>query len=103
MKPPSGGPRMGPTTAGISTQLVAWIRSRFSTLRIRISRPTGIIRAPPMPCRKRAVTRKATLLARLHRIEPSMKVMMAARNTVRAPKRSAMRPDTGMKMARLIR
>jgi hypothetical protein len=34
-------------------------------------------------------------------IEPVRKMMMAVRKTVRAPKRSAMRPDTGMKTARL--
>ena len=94
---------MGPTTAGISTQLVAWIRSRFSTLRISTSRPTGIIRAPPTPSKKRAITRKVTLGALAQEMDPSRKMMMAVRNTVRAPKRSAMRPDTGMKIARLIR
>ena len=74
MKPPTGGPRIGPTTAGISTQLVAWIRSRFSTLRISTSRPTGIISAPPMPSKKRATTRKATLGALAQAMAPSRKI-----------------------------
>ena len=89
--------------AGIRTQEVAWIRSRFSTLRISTSRPTGIISAPPMPWKNRAATRKPTLGASAQAMEPRRKTMMALRKTVRAPNRSAMRPDTGMKIARLIR
>ena len=53
--------------------------------------------------KKRAATRKVTFGARAQAIDPAMKTMMALRKTVRAPNRSAMRPETGMKMARLIR
>ena len=103
MKPPSGGPRIGPSMAGISTQDIAATRLRFSTLRISTSRPTGIIMAPPMPWKNRASTSSGRLGAWAQAMEPRVKAMMAARNTLRAPKRSAMRPLTGMKMARLIR
>ena len=50
MKPPSGGPTIGPTSAGIVTQAIAATRSLFSTVRTSTSRPTGVIIAPPMPC-----------------------------------------------------
>jgi len=58
---------------------------------------------PPMPSTKRTITRKATLGALAQAIAPSRKITMALRNTVRAPNRSAMRPETGIKTARLIR
>ena len=56
MKPPSGGPISGPTSAGSVTHTMALISSRLSTLRTRMSRPTGVIMAPPMPSSMRAST-----------------------------------------------
>ena len=49
MKPPSGGPQIGPISAGMVTSAMALTRSRLSMLRNRMSRPTGVIIAPPMP------------------------------------------------------
>ena len=77
--------------------------SDFGTVRSSTSRPTGTIMAPPMPCNTRAATRKDSDSARPHSTEPTVNTMMAARNTRRAPKRSAIQPEVGMKTARLSR
>ncbi len=100
MKPPTGGPITGPMSAGIVTQAMAPTRSRFSMLRTSTSRPTGVIIAPPMPCTMRAATKPSSELAKAQPIEPSMKTKIAAANTRRAPKRSAVQPLAGMKTAR---
>ena len=99
MKPPSGGPSSGPISAGSVTQIMALTSSRWSTLRTRISRATGVIIAPPMPSTMRAATNCVSVPDNAQPIEPSMKTAIAARNTVRAPKRSAVQPLTGMKTA----
>jgi hypothetical protein len=99
MKPPSAGPMSGPISAGSVTQIMALISSRLSTLRTRIKRATGVIIAPPMPSTMRAATNWVSEPESAQPIEPSMKTAMAARNTVRAPKRSAVQPLTGMKTA----
>ncbi len=57
MNPPSGGPRIGPISAGMTSQDSACTMSALATLRSRTSRPTGTIIAPPIPCRNRAATR----------------------------------------------
>ena len=57
--------------------------------------------APPIPCRIRAPTRKPSVSARPHSIEPMVNTAMAARNTVRVPYRSAIQPLAGMNTARL--
>ena len=67
------------------------------------SRATGVIIAPPMPCTKRAPTKPPSEPAKAQPIEPRMKTAIATRNTRDAPKRSAMKPLTGMKIARAIR
>jgi hypothetical protein len=68
-------------------------------LRISTMRPTGVIMAPPMPCATRAMTKPVSELDSAQPIEPIMNTAMAARNTVRAPKRSAVQPLAGMKIA----
>ena len=78
---------------------MALISSRLLTLRTRIRRPTGVIMAPPMPSTMRAMTNWLSEPESAQPIEPSMNTAMAARNTVRAPKRSAVQPLTGMKTA----
>ena len=85
MNPPSGGPATGPSSAGMVSQAIAATSSRLATVRSNTSRPTGTIIAPPMPCRMRAATRKASVSARLHNTEPSVNTAIAARNTVRVP------------------
>ncbi len=53
MKPPSGGPSTGPSSAGMVSQASAEIISDLVTLRRITSRPTGTIIAPPRPCTMR--------------------------------------------------
>ena len=90
MKPPTGGPRIGPIVAGIISQAMARTSSAFDTARNITSRPTGDIIAPPAPCSMRAATRKDRLGACAQAIDPSVNKPIAERNTVREPKRSAM-------------
>ena len=99
MKPPTGGPSTGPISAGVVTQAMALTSSRLLMLRTSTIRPTGVIMAPPMPCTMRAITKSVRELESAQPIEPSTNTAMAARNTVRAPKRSAVQPLAGMKIA----
>jgi hypothetical protein len=103
MKPPSGGPITGPRSAGTVKYDIAQTRSDFGTVRSRTRRPTGTIIAPPTPWMIRAITSTVRLLAKPHAIDPRVNTTIAQRNTVRAPKRSAIHPLSGMKMARLSR
>lgn len=68
-------------------------------LRSRISRPTGVIMAPPSPCRARIASSMPKLLAIPHSAEPRVKVNSASANTFRAPNLSANQPLTGMNTA----
>src|SRR6266699_324088 len=99
MKPPSGGPITGPTSAGIETQAMASISARLSTERISTRRPTGVIIAPPIPCTMRATTKSVSEEDAAQPIEPSTNTTIAARNTVRPPNRSAVQPLIGMNTA----
>ncbi len=99
MKPPSGGPTIGPTRAGIVTRAMASMSLLFSTVRTRTRRPTGVIIAPPMPWMKRATTKCHRAPAKAQPTEPSTKTMIAVENVVRAPNRSAIQPLIGMKTA----
>ena len=56
-----------------------------------------------MPWTKRAPTKPPSEFDIAQRIEPSMKTQSAERKIVRAPKRSAIQPEIGMKTARLTR
>jgi len=55
--------------------------------------------APPMPCRNRDTTKAGSELETAQAMEPTTKTAIAARNTFLAPKRSAIQPLIGMKMA----
>ena len=77
--------------------------SALGTMRSMASRPTGTIIAPPMPWKIRAATSSGKVCAMPQQTEPRVKTRIAARNTVRAPNRSAVQPDSGMKIARLRR
>ena len=99
MKPPSGGPITGPTSAGTVTQAIALTSALLSIERSSTSRPTGVIIAPPMPCRMRAITKSVTEDDSAQPIEPTMKTAIAIENTMRAPNRSAVQPLAGMKTA----
>ena len=99
MKPPTGGPSTGPISAGVVTQAMAPTSSRLLMVRTSTRRPTGVIMAPPMPCTMRATTKSVSELDSAQPIEPSTNTAIAARNTVRAPKRSAVQPLAGMNTA----
>ena len=66
-------------------------------------RASGDIIEPPMPCRKRAATKAPSESEKAQASEPSMNTKIAALNTVLAPKRSAIQPEMGMKMASATR
>ena len=74
-------------------------KSRLLMVRTSTIRPTGVIIAPPTPWTMRAMTKSVSEPDSAHPIEPSTKTAMAARNTVRAPNRSAVQPLAGMKIA----
>src|SRR5439155_2219934 len=97
------GPTIGPIIAGIVIQFIAETRPARGKLRSRMSRPTGVIIAPPKPCTTRIVISIGRLSASPHRAEPPANKSTAAQNTRRAPKRSAIQPLTGMNTARLNR
>ena len=99
MKPPIGGPTSGPTSAGTVSHDIAATSSFFGVARTSTRRPTGVIMAPPMPCRKRDTTKAGSELANAQATEPAMKTAIAARNTFLAPNRSAIQPLIGMKIA----
>ena len=46
MKPPSGGPITGPTSAGTVTQAIAFTSALLSIVRSSTSRPTGVVVGP---------------------------------------------------------
>ncbi len=99
ISPPTGGPSIGPSSAGIDSQLSACTSSALDTLRNSTSRPTGTIIAPPQPCRNRAATRASSDCEAALATEPSRNTPIAVMNTGRAPKRSATQPLTGMNTA----
>ena len=99
MKPPSGGPITGPISAGTVTQAIALTSALLSIERSSTSRPTGVIIAPPMPCRMRAITKWVTFCDSAQPIDPTMNTPIAIENTMRAPKRSAVQPLAGMNTA----
>ena len=103
MKPPSGGPITGPSSAGIDRNAKARTRSDLATVRSSTSRPTGTIIDPPMPCTMRDATSSGRLCASPHPAEPRVKTAIAQQNTGRAPNRSAIQPDSGMNTAKLRR
>ena len=99
MKPPSGGPTTGPISAGTVTHVIALTSALLSMVRNSTSRPTGVIIAPPMPCRMRAMTKCITEEDSAQPIDPIMNTVTASANTMRGPKRSAVQPLAGMKTA----
>src|ERR1700687_1616104 len=99
MKPPSGGPITGPTSAGTVTQAIALTSALLSIERSSTSRPTGVLIAPPTPCRMRAITKWVTEEDSAQPTDPTMNTATARLNTMRAPKRSAVQPLAGINTA----
>ena len=102
-KPPSGGPTIGPISAGMVSQDMASTSWFFGASRTRTSRAIGLIRAAPVPCRKRDSTKVRSELDRAQAMDPMTKTRIAQRKTRRAPSWSAIQPETGMKMAKATR
>ena len=75
--------------------------SERGNVRTRAMRATGVIIAPPIPCKIREATSIGTLAARPQQSDPTAKTHTAYRKTRLVPKRSAIQPLTGMKTARL--
>ena len=98
-KPPIGGPVRGPISAGTVSQAMAETSSLRGVARISTRRATGVIIEPPMPCRNRETTKVGSELEKAQAIEPTTKTAMARRKMLVAPKRSAIQPEIGMKMA----
>src|SRR5258708_3524322 len=69
IRPPATGPTIGPTRRGMATKLMARTRSGLPKVRASVVRPTGIIMAPPRPCRTRQATRLARVVGRAHKDE----------------------------------
>ena len=101
--PPTGGPSSGAIRPGQVISAMALVSAVFSVVRNTASRPTGTIMAPPNPCTTRAATNGHRLLQAPHRMEPTVKIMIAAVNTSRVPNRSATHPLSGMNTARVSR
>ena len=77
MKPPSGGPTIGPTSAGIVTHESACTISDFGMVRSSTSRPTGTIIAPPVPCTNRPATSAPSESLSAQPTEPSRNTAIA--------------------------
>jgi len=92
-------PTTGPTSAGMVSHESACTSSLFGTVRSNTRRPTGTIIAPPMPCKNRVATSMPSEPLAAQPIEPSRNTAIADMNVVRAPKRSATQPLTGMNTA----
>ncbi|MNZ82358.1 hypothetical protein D3C78_1010540 [compost metagenome] len=99
MKPPMGGPVSGPTSPGIVSSAMAETSSLRLVVRSSTRRPTGVIIAPPMPCRKRESTNSNTDEDTAQQIDPTTKTPMAKRKIFFAPYLSAIQPLMGMKIA----
>jgi hypothetical protein len=99
--PPSGGPSRGPICVGTERNAAARTYSDRGAVRRSTRRPTGVTAAPPIPCSARASASSNRLELRPQNTDPRVNTTMAIWNTVRAPKRSASQPVTGMKTATL--
>ena len=103
MKPPTGGPTIGPISPGMLSQAMAstsWLRG---VTRTSTSRATGVISAPPKPCSSRDSTKVNSEFEAAQATEPAMKMRIATRKTFRAPQRSAIQAEIGMKIASATR
>ena len=93
--PPSAGPSSGPTWPGRVTKVIAAMYCSRGTIFITVSRPTGTIIAPPMPCSTRAMTSWSRVLACAQNSEPVVNSTMAVKKIFRTPTLSASQPLAG--------
>ena len=78
---------------------MALISSTFAVVRSTISRPTGTIIAPPMPCTTRATVSAGRVGATAQPMEARVNNRMARVKTERAPNLSLSQPLPGMSTA----
>ncbi len=78
----------------------SWLRG---VTRTSTSRATGVISAPPKPCNNRDSTKVSSESDAAQATEPAMKITIATRKTLRAPHRSAIQAEIGMKIASATR
>ena len=90
---------IGPISAGMPISAMALISSDFGTERTRMSRPTGTIMAPPNPWQMRAMMSWLKSCEKPQAIDDRVKIAIASRKMLRAPKRSATQPLMGRKAA----
>ena len=103
MKPPTGGPitvAMSPGQVMVAMARINWV---LGVLRSTTNRPTGTIIAPPIPWKIRARMNWIRPVDMPQKTDAIVKTTMAVPNTVRAPKRSAIQPLIGMKIASVTR
>lgn len=97
--PPVSGPSSGPNSAGMITKFIARRMPDFGKVLSSAIRPTGIMKAAPIPCR----TREATSIGRFadspQASEPRVNTATAKPNTRRVPNLSASQPLSGISTA----
>lgn len=101
--PPMIGPMTGPSRAGMVITDIAPTSSSLGVVRSRTSRPTGIIIAPPMPWKIRAMTSWVRSWAKPHAADASAKSTIETMKTRLAPNLSATQPLIGRKTAEASR
>ena len=94
--PPTTGPRIGPSTTG--RLIMAIVRPRLRPRAACMTRvdSSGSIRPPPMPCTTRKPIRLGAFQARLHRIDPIMKMVSAIIHSRFPPVRAWAQATIGM-------
>ena len=90
---------MGPMRPVIDIKFHAATNSDLGTVRIIANRATGIISAPPTPCKIRASTSQFKVGEAAQATEPSTNTATASRNTLSVPSRSASQPESGISAA----
>ncbi len=103
IQPPTGGPRIGATSAGQMVYATAFMSCAFVEARITISLPTGTIMEPPSPCNTRDAVNIPSVWLTPQSADATVKMRMAEAKTRRSPKRVAVQPLSGMKIASVSR
>ena len=78
-------------------------RSAGGYTRNSMARPTGVMIAPPAPCRTRKATSSLRPVDSPHSADPIVKMPMAPSSARRPPIRSPSQPEAGMNTVRLTR
>ena len=97
--PPIAGPTTGPMSAGQVINPIAAMIPSLGVFFKTMIRPTGTIKAPPIPCNTLAKIKKFKLSLMPHKIDAAVNINIANVKTLRAPKRSANHPLIGIMTA----